>query len=422
MILEYVMSGCAHLRTTIAEYNTCKASVAVTQNALSQSQDLFGHKYSLLYNGLVEIPLGKIMKNLLAESAYSIHADSGGLQIVTRGMESTPAVRDKVYRNQAKYADVAMSFDEIPVTFAGGRSTRTDLSTRFFDPALIKPNAIQSAYNIRRQIDVFREEKSKTKPFLILQGNSAAYYQQWLDIMLEVLGDEYIADVGGIALGSAALGSGQLEDVERSFMLTQLKAPYKVIRHLHTLGVGSVRRLYPFFVFKHSGMLSKVEHMSYDSTSHSSGLSYGNYYLGGRFVKLSRQFDENFFKVYKELHKYPQWSGIKSFKETDVYDALCKQSDWEPNHRGQADQAHVRHAILHTFVFSSMLNFTEEVDKLAQDPRHLIREMNESGYNSYRMLTMVRDEQDFAEWKARYGYELPSLPVAPVREMSDMFA
>ena len=76
--------------------------------------DVHSHKFSMLYNGHTESSFGDRF-TAYKDHVHEIHADSGGLQIVTQGMTITDELKDKVYENQAEWADVGMCFDEIPV-------------------------------------------------------------------------------------------------------------------------------------------------------------------------------------------------------------------------------------------------------------------------------------------------------------------
>ena len=75
-------------------------------------------KISGLFNAYTEEPFavrveegGQEFRKLFPDGMY---ADSGGLQVVTQGKTIDANQRKKIYAVQAKYADYAMSFDEIP--------------------------------------------------------------------------------------------------------------------------------------------------------------------------------------------------------------------------------------------------------------------------------------------------------------------
>ena len=118
-ILDYVVSGTSYMRLSnpnIAFDDTNTGIVSMLIKKLVQDQ--FSHKFSLLYNAHTEHSFGERFKPY-HDAAHSVHADSGGLQIVTQGMTITDELKEKVYRNQANGADVGMCFDEIPVILTG---------------------------------------------------------------------------------------------------------------------------------------------------------------------------------------------------------------------------------------------------------------------------------------------------------------
>ena len=63
----------------------------------------------------------------------------------------TDELKKEVYRNQAKWGDVGMCFDEIPVVLTGDRSDRNDVKGRFFDKENYEEKARQTGQNIKQQ-------------------------------------------------------------------------------------------------------------------------------------------------------------------------------------------------------------------------------------------------------------------------------
>jgi hypothetical protein len=69
--------------------------------------------------------------------------------------------------------------------------------------------------------------------------------------------------IKSVAVSTVAIGPGQLEELERSFVFKEIQREYG-IKHLHLLGVGSVERVLPFALAKYD----EDTMISYDSTSH----------------------------------------------------------------------------------------------------------------------------------------------------------
>ena len=214
-ILEYVVSGTSYMRLSnpaICRDDTNTEIVNMLINKLVQDQ--FSHKFSMLYNGHTESSFGERFKPY---NPYQVHADSGGLQMITLGLDITEELKDKVYENQAQFADVGMCFDEIPVKVADGRSERNDTKGRSFDKDNFEDYARKTGQNIKRQLEVFDKYESSCKPFVILQGNDVDTYLQWYEYIMEEVPNEWHNRLGGVALGAAALGTGALEDIKRLY-------------------------------------------------------------------------------------------------------------------------------------------------------------------------------------------------------------
>jgi queuine/archaeosine tRNA-ribosyltransferase len=277
-MFEYVGSGTSYFKLMYEEsYRPENLEVfAATYGSLNNQHE---HKISLLYNAFTEKRTGPRLKEHYAKYLHTIHADSGGLQMITLGKTITDELKEDVYANQALNSDVAMCFDLIPVVVLSERSERLDLENRRYDPSILEACARGTGKNLRRQIDYFDEKGSSAKPMLITQGNDYDSYMKWTEYVVKELTPYHISRIGGIAMGAAALGKGPLEDIKRAFYFTQLPIELES-RHLHLLGVGSVYRMLPNIVFIQNGMYHNVE-LSYDSTTHTSGVTQGRYYISG---------------------------------------------------------------------------------------------------------------------------------------------
>ena len=130
-ILEYVISGPAYLRLGAEQCNDPETLQMIIDLINKTVHNKNNHQFSLLYNGFTEKNFGNKLQKF-RPAIKNIHADSGGLQIITRGLQNTPETRNKVYENQGTYADIGMAFDEIPVksTSASGTSRPATSSGR----------------------------------------------------------------------------------------------------------------------------------------------------------------------------------------------------------------------------------------------------------------------------------------------------
>src|SRR6266404_7352210 len=149
--LEYVASGTAHTRILAVATLETPEVLEVINSYFSYLNGLHSHKFSLLFNAFTDRDFGPKFAKHYKDSIYTIHADSGGLQIITQGLGITPELKDQVYKTQASCSDIAMCFDEIPIGVSGDRSGRNSTANRFFDGENLERYARLTGQNIKRQ-------------------------------------------------------------------------------------------------------------------------------------------------------------------------------------------------------------------------------------------------------------------------------
>ncbi len=294
---EYVASAVSYLKI----FNL---TLLNNEEILKDVKDIFrslsneNHKFSFLYNAYDEDRLGQYINQHYRDDLYTVHADSGGLQVITRGLSINDDVKNKVYESQGKYSDIAMSFDEIPLII-NGISVISDTSARRFDMENLKNYVDLSSKNLIEQIDYFDKVNSKTKPMMIVHGNCYDSFMRWFDLSLNVIPSDYYDKIAGIALSGASHGSGLKEEIERSFVMGQM-TDFK--NYFHLLGVGSVRRLLPYIVFNNNGYYPKNIHLSYDSTTHTKSVAIGVYRDNDyNLIKLKTHYNNNYENLYHDL-------------------------------------------------------------------------------------------------------------------------
>jgi hypothetical protein len=356
-----------------------------------------------------------------------IHADSGGLQIITRGLQNTPELRDKVYTNQGAYADIGMAFDEIPVKATkDGKSSKIDTKRRFFDKENFNNYATQTGKNVRAQIEKFAELKSNCKPFVIIHGASHYTYQQWAETILREVSEPLHNKIGGVAMGSAALGMGQLEDVKRAFYVTLM--PFSRPFHLHILGVGALRRMLPYLLFNQTGLYDNID-ISYDSTTHSMSLDNGLFYFsylnkspgsvyGGTSVKMGREYSNIYRTVTEEInlvcdtsYEPEEYHKLMNYQVTAYLESGGKFID-------------IMKARL-AFILTNVHNFIKDVSELAKSKEQLLKFARlKDCENEYATLFEIKNLDDFLYWEKHVGYYMDSESVAdkPPSSLEDLFA
>jgi hypothetical protein len=407
-MLEYVASGSSYFKLMYAE-SLEPQNLDFFARTFGSLNNTHNHKISLLYNAYTEKRPGEWMGEHYRPLVHSIHADSGGLQMVTLGRTITNELKEEVYDSQARNSDIAMCFDVIPVrTLDSGRSERLDLSNRRFDRTDLERCARETGRNLRRQIDFFDEKGSNSRPMLITQGNDYDSYMKWTQYVVEELTPYHVSRIGGIAMGAAALGKGSLEDFKRAFYFTQLPIELES-KHLHLLGVGSVYRMIPQFIFMQNGLYKDVE-MSYDSTTHTSGVTQGRYYKDDLALNFTRAFDDNYRIVWEDIKRnFP-------FYEYDLntfYEALNISSRTYQEKHGNIDPSLQTYGV---FVSSAIKNFLAHVEKLQSSRDEIMKMSRGIDATAFNALYSVRTKQDFDHWLQNVGPYVASEPVQEYTE------
>lgn len=418
--LEYVVSGTSYMRLSNPGVSGSPENVAMINDLFTKFvHKQKSHEFSALYNAFQESSFGERFQPYRPALKH-IHADSGGLQIITLGKKIDDAMKEKIYANMAKSCDVAMSFDEIPVILPSGKSDRNDTAGRIFDRANHINCAKKTGQNIKRQLEVFESLDSKCKPFAILQGNCYDTYMSWTDAMLGEVPEAWHNRLGGIAMGAAALGTGPLEDVQRAFIASQVKLRDDNNKlHLHILGVGSARRLIPYLIFCQNGLYDHIE-ISYDSTTHSRAAETGLYFMGNKTIKYAREFSDQYRIFYEDIEKTePVGTTLEDFHKILNMGSGAYQE--------QGGTMHMWLRIRYLFVLSSVRNFMARIEQLMNDPEEVLRfAATLKLEHQFRNLYNVKTVEDFKRWESdQYlGGSMKSMPIRtePMNTLEGLFA
>jgi len=411
---EYVLSGTAYLRLGAEQCNSEEVNSVIVDMFNTIVNNVNEHSFSLLYNGFTEKNFGSRLQKY-RKGIDKIHADSGGLQIITRGLANTEQVREKVYINQATYADIGMAFDEIPVkATSNGKSSKIDTKKRYFDKENFEQYARNTGRNVKAQILKFKELNSSCKPFVIIQGASLDTYIRWAELLKDEITKEHTDHIGGVAMGSAALGMGQLEDVKRAFYVTQM--PFERPFHLHILGVGALRRMLPFILFKQNGLYKNIN-ISYDSTTHSMSLDNGLFYFsfynkqsgslyGGTSYKMGREYSNIYRTVTEEINSV---CGL-NYDPEQFHKLMNTQITSYVESGG--DFIDIMRARL-AFILTNVHNFTKDVMELTSSKDKFLKFAREKNCeNEYATLMNVKTIDDFKHWEKHVGVYMDSESVA----------
>lgn len=400
-ILNYVGSGMTHTR--ICDHNAFNDPVVsdIIRHVSSSIQGRNGHLVSVLFNAYIEEKLAPIFDIYFKGAMEDIHADSGGLQIVTLGKVISKELKTKIYKIQAKGSDMAMGFDEIPVnTF----KDKNKINTKSFDQSLLDDCAIQTRSNLKEQLQYFVENDSRAKVLPILQGNSESDYVRWHQLLLKDISKDEQSKIAGLALGFAAYGKGSKPMVHIIRMLKNLETEEKMI---HLLGVGSISRMLPLIILIKSGYLgNKYSKISYDSTSHTQASSFGAYLKkNDNQINVKRYKTPSFYEVWEDISvnmkEFIDWIESKydiEFCEETLFHTICQQSkyrDWGKHKR------EYRGVFTFIFFISQVLNFTWTVNECLHN-EDFLKMMIHQYDPGLRYLMAVKDDYDLSNWFANY--------------------
>jgi hypothetical protein len=393
---EYVASGFSYFRINGKDRLTPDL-IDFFKKTFCSINDTLNHKVSLLYNAYTEKNHGEMFRDTLKPLVHHVHADSGGLQMITLGKTITDELKEDVYANQAKYSDIAMAFDVIPVKVLGEKSVRLDTKTRLFDAEKHEECAKESGKNLRRQIEYFLEQKTSTRPFLIAQGNCYETYMKWVEIMLKQLPKNYVECIGGIAMGAAALGKGPLEDIKRAFYFTQLPISLKE-NHLHLLGVGAFPRMIPTLNFVQNGLYNNMT-ISYDSTTHTASITRGLYFYKVRMLNYSRVMGEDYITMYNDIGKnFP--GGVYEYPVEVFHACLNAPTSVIEKKYGSSDPS-AKTAV--AYISSAIKNFCSCVNHMALSRDDLLKFLPVKEKNTFVTLYDVKTLKDFNCWLKDVG-------------------
>lgn len=420
MSYEYIASGLSFIWKRKFDNDSDPMLVKEIRKMIdNMTAQYTNHKFGVLFNGLTEKHQGPHCRSVF--DPYTIQVDSGGLQMVTLGKKSGPADKDEVYRTQAQWGDIGMSFDTMPLKLINDRSTFHDTNSRFFDPSILEDCAVKSGKDLARQIEVFIEEKTKCRPFMIIQGGSLEYYQQWADIVLQQVPQNHWKYIAGISSGAGALGQGLKEDVERVFVLSQLDLPSHMLKRFHLLGFGSMSRLIPVIQMKRSGLFSEDIHFTYDSTKHTRSCVNGQYQLGKKIIQLSRSKDKHYHKAFQLIEDVCENVFDHKFDEDLFFNTIIMPGGEYTKKFGADHMASERNLATFAFFLYSVNEVMKAV-KLMEDDETKIAEIRKQDYNAFLTLSKIKDVNQFYQWKNEYGKTLNSKAVKNLDEHSSLEA
>lgn len=409
---EYVASGLNYTRIT---YDTALIdSNPDLKNFIIKGFDKMqtigkNHTFSLLFNGWTEVPIGQLFQKF-KDNIPDIYSDSGGLQVFTQGKKITEELKLEVYKAQANYSSKAFIFDEPPIgTYTNDTLSKHDTINRWFDSENLVATAKETGKNVAKQLETFDKMNSSTKSMIILHGNCFDSYQKTLDIIMKQIPKEHHRFIHGIAMGGGVLGSGILEDVKRIFYFSQLDTGDCPINQLHILGFGSINRSFPFLMMSQNGVFNNMN-ISYDSTTHTSGLTQGGHWMNMKENKMiiGKMKNKNWERMYENVCE----NFDLDISYDDYYD-YCVESSYRRIQEKYADGTnHIK--CYYATAMSSIINFIKHMEKMIESKDTILEYLDNpknKNIRHLRHLYEVKTMDDFKHWENKCGKYLPSKPV-----------
>jgi hypothetical protein len=260
----------------------------------------------------IEEPFKKIFPN-------GIHADSGGLQMVTLGKGTIEKEdRLKIYKTQADYSHYAMSFDEIPSLIKD--------DVRYYLPHTIEQKGIESGDNLKEQYDFFDKEDTDCKIIPIAQGWGVDDTNTFSKGLFGKLTKKQLKKVDIVATGFPT--TSVYATAKRVFdMFHSTEIPEKAKSHVHLLGVTGFKRLIPALELIKSGFTPQLEVLSFDSVTLSMTYVMGNqvptvddFIQGKTNIKLGKKRNAVIEKYWQEIYDF--WKDDPNFIFDDLNDML----------------------------------------------------------------------------------------------------
>jgi hypothetical protein len=175
-------------------------------------------------------------------------------------------------------------------------------------------------------------------------------------------------------------------------------------KHLHLLGVGSVYRMLPQMIFMQNGVYQDIN-MSYDSTTHTSGVTQGRYYMDDYAFTFTRAYDDSYRIVLEDMKQnFP----FIHYSVDDLYNILNHSSRTYQAKFGSIDPSLQLYV---AYVSSSIKNFIRQVEKVSQDKNEVLKLAKGLDRNAFDALYSVHTTEDFEHWVKHVGPYMASEPV-----------
>lgn len=368
----------------------------------------FDTDIDLLFNGFTEQNFPDRFNGYGRLGFNGLFADSGGLQMLTTGMDITPQLKREIYEFQAK-SDYAMCFDEIPCDnyispdLLDSKTSRVNLSNRVYHVARQTDSARTTAENIKEQVEIISAINDHTKVFYIIHGNKLDDYVKWFEEGTKILGPEHWKHIGGVAIAGTCMGSGPLEAVEAMFAYKKIRDEFGVELtkdFIHLLGVGGASRIRPYVNLAKSKLFPDDFEVSFDSTTFSSSFILGTFSLqNGQRIPVGSQ--AGIHQFFKEFYKHFDYFFDQHFPDTNttemkayILENIRSVADICNNAKPGEQSVYARLAIPLAIVFQC-IGFFKRMQSMYEHDAHAVDPIS--------LLNRLEDFDQCKDWLRRFS-------------------
>lgn len=442
--LVLIISGCPGYFKLRSKYDDLFKLTAISlrncldfiENKLPGNVEIHG-----LYNAYTE----EIMARRAAGEAINepftkifpkgMHADSGGLQMITLGKGNiTKEDRLKIYETQAKFSHYAMSFDEIP-------SIIKDDDVRYYLPHTVEQKGLESGDNLKEQYDFFETTDTTCKIIPIAQGWGIDDTNTFAKGLFGKLTKEQYDSLDIVATGfpitSTYATAKRLYDMFKS-----TEIPYHAKKHVHLLGVTGFKRLIPALELIKSGFTPQLEVLSFDSVTLAMSYVMGNQvpsvqnFLNGKTkIKLGKKRNATIEKYWQEIydfwqddpnfifddlndlleHSYYNKDGLNSgYQQYEHYLQADEQGNYTPENKKIAD-LHFAKVLKQEqyYILYQVHNYVQILEAFLEDKIKLEHIFEGKDLEIFSALEKVKTDDEFDDWfdyvvKAT-GFKVPTI-------------
>lgn len=396
------------------------------KNKIQQVSDKYTNQsLSILFNSFTEKKHGEVV------SSYDLgfthrYADSGGIQMITTKNGITEELKDKVYRHQGTYADYAFIFDDIPIhidkSVNKGMNVLNNLNGKYYVTDLIKPKALSTAKNIKRQIEIFDEIDSNTKIYIITQGDTIDNINCYVETIMNELSDYEISRIHGVALSTACVGTDFVSRYDVMYSHPHINLPEDIKANVHLLGVGNVSSLFP--MTHNSQYFDSIKTLSYDSTRQTNSYLFKKYTdINHRTFKLNDSMS-NVHRCISEIYdrnkiifnEFNINDHIELIENATKYSSLNTEKACK-FYNEDFDKSDIIYRYVHFYWTMEVIsNFMVQIDNVQ---RGIYSESLKKNTPIF-LMNKIRDYADYNEWKRQITYNKKQ--VKKINKISDIIS